>query len=389
MEIFLWSRAGIWAAAVFAFLVFEPNRHPEAARWDDPAVTRDLGFVTDVWARWDSVWFLRIAEHGYGSLDGTAAAFYPLYPASVSLVGRAFLGHYVLAGIIVSLAASLAAFVLLHDLAETKLGVEGAHRTVIYLAVFPMTLFLQAVYSEALFLLLTVAAFVLAERRRFGPAGLIAGLALLTRPAGLALLPALALIAWHSPDRRRGLANLAVAPLLFCLYPVYLWIDRGDPFAFARAQDVWTRHISYAGPFGGIWDGLRAGWAGVRQLVSGSHTTAYWPAVDGTVPMRVAAVNLEALAFLVLFAALTIVAWRRFGAPYGLFAALSLAIPLSVPSERWPLLSLPRFGLVVFPLFLALAALGGRPRVHVAIVSVSSVMLGVAIVQWSLWQWVA
>jgi hypothetical protein len=105
--------------------------------------------------------------------------------------------------------------------------------------------------------------------------------------------------------------------------------------------------------------------------------------------MRAAAVNLEALAFLALFLALTVVAWRRFGAPYGLYAALSLAIPLSVPSERWPLLSLPRFGLVVFPLFLALAALGGRPRVHVAIVSVSSIMLGVAIVQWSLWQWVA
>jgi hypothetical protein len=389
VEIFLWSRAAIWAAAVFAFLVFEPNRHPEAARWDDPAVTRDLGFVTDVWARWDSVWFLRIAEHGYGSLEGTAAAFYPLYPAAVGIVGRAFLGHYVLAGIAVSLAASLAAFVLLHDLAETKLGAEGARRTVLYLAVFPMTLFLQAVYSEALFLLLTVAAFLLAERRRFAPAGVIAGLALLTRPVGLALLPALALIAWRSPNRRRALANLAVAPLLFCVYPLYLWIDRGDPFAFAHAQDVWTRHISYAGPLGGIWDGLRAGWAGVRQLVSGSHTTTYWPAVDGTDPMRVAAVNLEALAFLVLFAALTVVAWRRFGAPYGLFAALSLAIPLSVPSERWPLLSLPRFGLVVFPLFLALAALGGRPRVHVAIVSVSSIMLGVAIVQWSLWQWVA
>ncbi|MGH2931537.1 MAG: hypothetical protein ACRDKK_01630, partial [Gaiellaceae bacterium] len=80
VEIFLWSRAAIWAAALFAFLVFEPNRHPEAARWDDPAVTRDLGYVTDVWARWDSVWFLRIAEHGYASLEGTAAAFYPLYP---------------------------------------------------------------------------------------------------------------------------------------------------------------------------------------------------------------------------------------------------------------------------------------------------------------------
>jgi len=105
--------------------------------------------------------------------------------------------------------------------------------------------------------------------------------------------------------------------------------------------------------------------------------------------MRVAAVNLEAFAFLVLLVALTAIAWRRFGAPYGLFAAVSLAIPLSVPSERWPLLSMPRFGIVLFPCFLALATLGGRPRVHTAIIVVSSIMLGVAVTQWALWQWVA
>jgi Mannosyltransferase (PIG-V) len=389
LEIFLWSRAAIWATALFAFLVFEPNRHPEAARWDDPSVTRDLGWVTDVWARWDSVWFLRIAEDGYESLEGAAAAFYPLYPATVGLLGRAFFGHYVLAGIVVSLAASLAAFFLFHDLAETKLGADGARRAVLYLALFPMTLFLQAVYSEALFLLLTVAAFVLAERGRFLPAGVVAGLALLTRPVGVALLPALALLAWRSPDRRGAFVRLASAPLLFLVYPAVLWWQRDEPWAFAHAQDIWSRHLSYAGPLGGIWDGLRSAWAGVRQLVSGSHTTTYWPAVDGTDPMRVAAVNLEAFGFLVLFVALTVVAWRHFGAPYGLFAALSLAIPLSVPSERWPLLSLPRFGLTIFPLFLALAVLGGRPRVHVAIVAVSSMLLGVAITQWALWQWVA
>ena len=84
-----------------------------------------------------------------------------------------------------------------------------------------------------------------------------------------------------------------------------------------------------------------------------------------------------------------VIAWRRFGAPYGLFAALSLAIPLSVPSERWPLLSLPRFGLTIFPLFLALAVLGGRPRAHTGIVAVSSILLGVSVAQWALWQWVA
>ena len=102
-----------------------------------------------------------------------------------------------------------------------------------------------------------------------------------------------------------------------------------------------------------------------------------------------ATLNLELLGFLVLFLAFAVIAWRRFGAPYGLFTAVSLAIPLSVPSERWPLLSMPRFGLTIFPLFLALAVLGGRPRVHTAIVGISSLLLGVAIVQWALWQWVA
>ncbi len=83
----------------------------------------------------------------------------------------------------------------------------------------------------------------------------------------------------------------------------------------------------------------------------------------GVSPMHAAAENVQALAFLILFLVLTVVVWRSFGAAYGLFAAVSLAIPLSYPSSRWPLLSLPRFGLVVFPFFLALAALtAGRPR---------------------------
>jgi hypothetical protein len=389
VEIFVWSRAAIWAAALFALFVFEPNRHPLAAHWDDPSVTRDLGAFTDVWARWDSVFFLRIAEHGYEHLARSATAFFPLYPAAVGLLGRLLFGHYVLAGILVSLAAGLGSFVLLYRLAEGRLGAEGARRTVLYLALFPMALFLQAVYSESLYLMLSVAAFLLAERRRFLAAGVTCGLALLTRPVAIALLPALALMAWRSPDDRRNLARLAVAPAMFAAYPLLLWIQRGDPLEFLHSQGFWSRELSPAGPLGGIWDGLRAGWAGLEQLASGSHTHSYWPAVTGTDPMRVAVVNLECLAALALFSWLTVVAWRRFGAPYGLYAALSLAIPLSMPSDRWPLLSMPRFGLVIFPLFLALASIGRNPRAHTAIVAVSAVFLGVAVTQWALWQWVA
>ena len=389
VAIFLWTRAAIWAAAVLALLLFEPNRHPRADEWDDPAYTDDLGLLTDVWARWDSVWFLRIAEDGYGAAERAAAAFYPGYPAVIAVLGRILGGHYVTAGLLVSLAAGLWAVVLLYRLAEARLGVEGARRAVLYLGLFPMSLFLQAVYAEALFLLLTVAAFYAAERRRFLGAGLLTGLAVLTRPAGFALLPALALLAWRSPQRGGALGSLAVAPALFALYPLYLWREVGDPWAFMRAQDIWTRHLSPAGPLGGVWDGLRAGWAGIRQLLSGSDAHIYWSAVQDSDPDRVAALNLQALAYLVLFVALTVVAWRRFGAPYGIFCAASLAIPLSVPSERWPLLSLPRFGLVVFPFFLAFAWLGRNERAHTAIVAVSGVFLGVAVAQWALWQWVA
>jgi hypothetical protein len=277
----------------------------------------------------------------------------------------------------------------LHGVGEERLGADGARRAVLYLALFPTALFLQAVYSESLYLLLSLSAFLLAERRRFLAAGAVCGLALLTRPIAVALLPALALLAWRSPNARRNLARLGVAPLIFAVYPLLLWIQRGDPLEFLHAQGFWSRELSPAGPLGGIWNGLRAGWAGIEQLASGSHTHTYWPAVTGTDPMRVAFVNLECLAALVLFAALTVVAWRRFGAPYGLYSALSLAIPLSMPSDRWPLLSMPRFGLVIFPLFLALASFGRSPRAHTAIVAVSALFLGVAVTQWALWQWVA
>ena len=381
LDIYLWSRAAIWVAAIFAFFFFEPNRHPNAGRWDTPRL-HDLGYFTDIWARWDSDFFLRIAQNGY---DDASAAFHPLYPALIAGLGRVFFGHYILAGLVISLLCCLGSFVLLHRLAGEHLDADGARRSVLYLAVFPMALFLQAVYSESLFLLLVLAAFTFAERDRFAAAGLVAGLAILTRATGLALLPALALLAWRHRERPRALAGIALAVPVAAVYPLVLWQQVGDPWAFSDAQDRWHRHLSRAGPFGGIWDGLVAGWRGLEQFVVGHGTH-----VAGADPMHAAAENVQALAFLFLFLALTVVAWRRLGAAYGLFATISLAIPLSYPSSRWPLLSLPRFGLVIFPLLLALAAVtAGRPRLHTAAVACSALFLGVAVVQWALWQWVA
>ncbi|HWN21200.1 MAG TPA: mannosyltransferase family protein [Gaiellaceae bacterium] len=367
--IFLWSRLALWAAAIFALLAFVPNRHPNADRWDSPRL-HELGYGIDVWARWDSDWYLLIAEEGYSDSPSSTPAFFPLYPALVGALGRLLAGHYVLAGVLLSLAACAVAFVLLHRLAVDLLGIDGARRAVLYLAIFPTALFLGAVYSESLYLALALGSFLLARRGRFLGAGVIAGLALLTRPVGIALLPALAVLAWRSSDRRRALLGVAAAVPLAAVYPVLLGLWIGEPFAPLRAQEgIWERTLSWAGPLGGLWKGLAA--------------------LADADPARTLALNVQQLAFTLLFLALAVLAWRRFGAPYGLFALVSLAIPLSFPAERFPLLSMSRFGLVVFPLVLALAALGARKRLHEAIIAVSALLLGVAVVQWALWQWVA
>ena len=150
---------------------------------------------------------------------------------------------------------------------------------------------------------------------------------------------------------------------------------------------MWQRRLTWLGPLQGLWDGTRAAFAGVRDVVDGPGGRTYWQ-IENAEPLHSAAVNLQGFAFLLLFAALTVVAWRRFGAAYGVFAAATLAIALSFSSARWPLLSLPRFGAVVFPFFLALATLGARSRAHTVIVSASALLLGISIVQWVLFQWV-
>src|SRR2546427_8513355 len=102
-----------------------------------------------------------------------------------------------------------------------------------------MARFLQAVYSESLFLLLVLGAFALAERNRFAAAGVVARLAPLTRAAGLALLPALVLLAWRDPERLRALAGGALALPVAAIYPLVLWQQVGAPRAVTDAQDRW------------------------------------------------------------------------------------------------------------------------------------------------------
>ena len=154
------------------------------------------------------------------------------------------------------------------------------------------------------------------------------------------------------------------------LWPLYLGLQYHRPFVFLTAQrSGWDRHLSSAGPLGGAWDALVAGWRAVRQLVAGSGHT-YFSNPDHSA-MYYAGLNLEQLAYAVLLVALGVYAWRVLGAAYGIFVLGSLALPFSDPVPITPLLSMPRFALGVFPVFLVLGKLGARPRLNTAISSAS------------------
>jgi hypothetical protein len=379
---FLWSRLAIWAAAV----VFAYALAPDGTRRHGPT-PGGHDYWLHLWANWDGAWFTRVARHGYGADDGTAA-FYPLYSGLLAGVGRVFGGHYAIAGVVLSLAAAAVAFVLLRRLTAFELGEETARRAVVLLAVFPLSLFLGAVYSESLFLALAVGAFYAARRGRWPLAALATAAAFLTRPTAVALWAGLLVLAWRAPDRTRALAWIAPTPLAFGIYPLLLWQQTGDAAAFVHAERFWHRSLSPLGPLGGIVDGTRAAAHGAHAVVA-TATPPDWTYPANLGLKAVAAVNVEAFAYLVLFVALTVVVWRRLGAAYGVFAALALALPLSEPWNVFPLFSLPRFGLVIFPFFMALGLLTRSRTTYLAVVACSIALLAFDVWRWSLWWWTA
>ena len=120
-------------------------------------------------ANFDGLHYLKIAEEGYFQYG---EAFFPLYP----LVIRAVAGILpavpaVYTGIGISLMCFFAALMVLYD--ELKSSKEDyPDRTVAFLLTYPAAFFFAAVYSESLFLLLTVLAWSLARRGRYLIAGL-------------------------------------------------------------------------------------------------------------------------------------------------------------------------------------------------------------------------
>jgi hypothetical protein len=394
----LWpTRTAIALVAIFAALSFGPAQgglaRDNARKFDQPDLTHPLGGFGDTalapLARWDAAWYLRIADSGYGG-EGVRAAFFPLYPALVWVVGEAgggSPGARLIAAYVISLAALLAALALLYRLTEVELGRELAAPALLLTSVFPGALFFGAPYSESVFLLASVGAFYAARTGRWAWAGVAAGAAAATRSAGVLLLVPLVMMWWTHGGRRAGSAAwLALGPAGLAAFALYLGLSGEDALSFLHVQDNWFRH--FAGPLGGAWDGLVAGFDGARQLLSGSRSPVYFSKAAGD-PFRIGALNLLLLGFLVFAVIACVGVWRRLPRAYGAYVTAALLLPLSYPVEPQPLMSLPRFLAVLFPIFMWLALVSEERRMTARVAAVSAIGLGLFTAQFASWHWIS
>lgn len=317
-------------------------------------------YVVMGWVGWDSSWYMRIAQEGYEYTPGqqSSVAFFPLYPLAIRAVEQ--LGPNVYqAGVLVTLLCGPLALLLFLRWARTRVEDETtALQASLLLALYPFTFFLYGVmYSDALFLLLVVGAFLLLEKGHLVPAVLLGAVATAARPVAPAVV--LGLIArrleWKR-ERGQRWSAIDLLPVLsalgFGLYMLYLGERFGAPFAFAETQVGWGQAPG--------WES----WLKVHWL----HTV-FGHGTNGETRLRLIIHGLLTVGAL----ALVWPTFKRLGWGYGVFCAALVGIPTVATKD---FMGMGRYLISAFPLFLTLALLlRERPRVRQALLAVGAVSL--------------
>jgi hypothetical protein len=234
------------------------------------------GFA-DAMCVWDCYWYGDVALHGYqahpeqlnfGGPAGIANwAFFPLYPMLIAAVGKLVSASPAALGGVVSPLLALGAVL------ASWPAFDGNRRAYYLFAalllVGPFSFYFASLYSESLFLLLTVLAFVALARRRYVAAGIFGTLLSATRTVGVLFVFAIlaeALIEFRA--RRLGPAamlrellrrpdiilGIFLVPLGLFAFMAWLHLATGDALAFAHIQRAWDREI--VNPASALWFAL-------------------------------------------------------------------------------------------------------------------------------------
>ena len=336
---------GISAAALLPLVVNEGGQEVPARSF------------LDSWSRWDAGFYLAIASEGYNVSTPERTAFFPLFPMLIRL-GAALGGTPAFWGVLISLVATFFALYFLYQIAEKHWGPKVARATVLTFAFFPTAFFLNAVYTEALFVGLSAGSFWAANvRRNLLLAGVLGALAAATRNLGVLLVIPL-VYEWLRNRREfgwRGALGVGIVPAGLVGYMTFLWTRFGDPFITMAQQRVyWGREPT--NPLTTLkmaWD--EAG-EGMRYIFD--PTSLFFDqALFGAAFEASRTVD---LAFLFLFLFLICVGFIVLTMDLEglwMYTFLIVMVPL-IQSGGWsPLMSLPRFVLDAFLLFFVLGYL--------------------------------
>ncbi len=289
---------------------------------------------------WDGTWYRDIAVRGYEALPVESLRFFPLYPWLGRALSPLFGFESAPALVVLTNVAAIAAAVLVRRLmlAETDDG-AASDRAVWVVTLFPAAFTMVLAYSESLYLVGAVGAFLAARRGRFGWAVAAALLASLTRPLGALLVLPLAIEAargWRAADDRgRGWRVAAVASPVVGTAVYLAWVD--------RAWGKWTLPFTVQNDLRSMdVDPLTRVLSGLGDLITG--TDRFGGALH--VPFAIA------------FVVLLVLTARRWPASYTAYAAAVLVVALSAANLN----SIERYALNAFPLLLTLAVLLRPPR---------------------------
>ena len=342
-------------------------------------LTGPLQVPFGIWNRWDAPHYLDIADWGYMAIDPGVSptfsqrydldlfiVFYPLFPWLVAGASLVIPSTHT-AGLVVAGAASLVVAPLLFRLVRREFGAAVGMRAAWFLLIFPTAYFLHLAYTEALFLALVLGSFLAAGDRRWWLAGLLGGLAALTRVNGLVLIGVLLVEAWLEwrGERRLNLGWLwiGLVPVGFGIYLAVNQLVYGDPLAFVVIlDDHWFKHP--APP-----------WAGIRQV---------WEWATNFDDLNRAVWNGWAeLIFIVLGAIASIWSLIRFRAPWTVWMVGNWLLFTSTSF----VLSVPRYSLTLFPAFVALALFSPRKWQLVVISLISGGLMVALTARFAIGQW--
>ncbi|MBA2807836.1 hypothetical protein E0500_010540 [Streptomyces sp. KM273126] len=208
---------------------------------------------------WDSDWYLGIAAHGYGRIEyfppkiASDYAFFPLYPGFVRVVTEITPLSGGAAGLFVSWVAAGAAACGLYAIGHRLYGHGVATALVVLWGLLPHSVLLSLAYTEPLLTACAAWSLYAVLSGRWLWAGVLASLAGLARPNGIAVAAAVLVTAAYEVLRRHGRnvphslwTGAAIAPLGWCAYVLWVGLRMGDPLGgYFAVQRRWGSRFDF------------------------------------------------------------------------------------------------------------------------------------------------